>query len=379
MNYNKKLQVYFAQATLFLPILFGFFLYLFNLPFILIWIFIIFIHIFSSIPLEILLSKRNKWESKKQRNKPRYKNYLHPKIYRHLSLAMVYPYVYIFPIILIRYSNLGRVNDFLLNFEILVLFLIVIIIGICHFHLVFYLLNEYKSWKNYFRESLNSIIYPIYIYLLKSNIFYKSYCVFHYMSYYIRESVYLKTRIYKGFDQEKDFWLFRKLLSKIYENSHKIFFTILFISFILEILVLHKLYYFYYISFICLIIKYIGDVIWITGRRMLFFREVCLSDYIHKNYINPRYKHNFWISMLDQHFFFGFIHEYVTQEEFDLSKIKSQEYFDSLELYNIKIKVYLNSNDHLIKLRKKVAESKIYPLKMRVKSSYMYDHRGRTN
>ena len=195
----------------------------------------------------------------------------------------------------------------------------------------------------------------------------------------MRNLLYLGSNVYDGFDKKIDFSYFRRLLSKIYENKSKIFPLVIFISFILEIFILHNLYYFYYISFFVLIIKYIGDFIWIIGRRLLFFREVCLSDYIHKNYTNPRYKYKFWISMLNKKAFFGFVHEYITPKEFDLSKTKGQEYFDSLELYNIKIKTYLNGYNHFVKLRKRVVENKTYSIGMRIKCDYMDYHSVRIN
>ena len=301
-----SVQPIFAIIFLVIPVFFGFWTFHF-LRFILVesLLFSFLLHLFL-IPLQMILNSYNKWDQDFLANT--FSTWLHPRIIKHISLALVYPYIFGIYYSIIRYSRLGseifidlsRLGPY--QYYILFYSIIIPFLFIVYLPQITIAWKKVSSFRDYFWKQTTDLFYSWYIYLLsKKMIFFcieKLYKTIYYLAH--RLGVYNITYFHitgKG----KDFhyannvslpW-YRYVISHIFYNFLTVITILVVFSLFIEFL-LTKGYICFglYILFIAPVIRTLW-YLWKSLALSRFVVDCCLSDYLYTNWNKPKFVEDF--------------------------------------------------------------------------------------
>jgi hypothetical protein len=267
----------------------------------------------------------------------------HPILYKHIAIALIYPAVWGIFFTLSRYLRLGvTINIFDLisrfNLDIGILLLFLFPFGLCNIWIRFLIwkLMDLRFWLWF---ELSKLLYVIHLYLLRYKIYFYIFEKLHKIAFIwgtyisINPSVYPKT---------KDYGIFRNMLQTLYFKPYLGFLSILFCLLTEIVLTQGKLHYSLYILFAYPIIYAFGYCLSYL-YTMPWVNDVCRADYFARNWENPRYPTEFWISFVDPSERYNFNWEFSEEEEKNIqrlaSKYLSKKYsFRSMLPYRIQTK-----------------------------------------
>ena len=122
LNFNSdKNQILIAFNIFLLHIIFGIFFYMHDFSLLKSLFLFLIIHRISIIPLQKILHKKNRWFRDKPFGLYKNLNIYHPQMFKLGVLGIVYPYIFIFLLLILRYNNLGKCIKINLSFEFLLL------------------------------------------------------------------------------------------------------------------------------------------------------------------------------------------------------------------------------------------------------------------
>ena len=229
----------------------------------------------------------------------------HPKIFFHLSVASVYPAIWIIYFSIVRYLRLGQTltlsqvqNIFTPD---LVAFLLVSFSFILF--LFFFGILIINRLRNFLWDSLAILLVSIHIELLAYIVYFKITKYLYRLHYLIFSIFTIKNGLY----MTKNINLKPKKIQRFtsYLWFHPYWFSIIIVIFcFLELVVTYKISFSYYLLFFGPIILSICGGFNAFGCTN-FVQDVCLSDYLRLNFESPRYPQNFWCYLSAPDIFFG--------------------------------------------------------------------------
>ena len=357
-----------ASFLLFLPVLSGFFTYIvLNYSLIVASLFTFFVNVFVTLPLQVFLTKKNKWYV---RINPDVwlKLWPHPAFYLNISVWISYLYLFVLYFSIVRYVRLGKELDFsnivLSDYSsLLSLILVILTLGIGWVYLFYKVLDKTKDIiTNYFVafcEKINYICIQNKYYfvfcekLYKALFFISEYLHIHSSSHY-KNPIELRNRTVFP---RRNFSKFRKFLFYITYMRPQIFNFVVILSLIFEVALTKKLYFglytlFYYPLIVLLIrgLKRFHESAWT--------QNVCISDYMHDNWEKPHYPVLFCcFCETDPLWYFGY--EKIFTPETELKKDKfclnyTDKYYNLQNTYKFCLRV---TNNPMSSLTKRIAVS----------------------
>lgn len=272
-------------------------------------ILLIIIHIFILIPIFHFWSMLRKWTVFK--DKFIYQSWSHPRLYKSIAIALLYPLIWGLFFSLSRFLRLGStlyVFDILktINPDFVILIFISPYLILWFLIFLFYL----SKIRKYIWNELYILLYSIHIVLLRF------YFYFKFMEKIFKFKFLLHCLLAINLDfnkkpSEHTWW--RNALSFMYFNS-KFYVILMFFSLIAEILLTGKLHYGIYTLFIFSFMFGLLSCFFAYGNTDFVF-DCCYSDYCNRKWINPRYPHQFWFYFKDAYYYYGFEHEFKQQEK----------------------------------------------------------------
>lgn len=276
-------------------------------------------HIFILIPLFKFWSQLRSWRLKKDNHID--VSWSHPRLYEHISIAIIYPLLWGLFFASSRFLRLGTTINIYDYFYLIspdfciILFLLP--------HIILWLLIPFSyilRLRSYLWNQLSSLLYSIHIHLLKYYIYFK-------LMEYIYKMCFLFFSVFTLNMKKKITWL-KKLINFFY--YHPQFSVIgLFIFILLEIFLTNKVYFSIYFIFIYALI-YSFFSLCFTFLKTDFVFDCCLSDYISQRemFQNPRYPIRFWFYFQDAEYYFGYEYKFTEEQlnkiQIEIKKHKSQ-------------------------------------------------------
>jgi hypothetical protein len=305
---------------------------------------ILLLHCLITIPAILIHKKLANWSEKdvirQVQDKYKFYNVKSLMIYFDLSIGILYPYIFGVIILSIRYLMLNKEID--ISYFFTEIFLTILFVIFCYLPIMLFILWKISFFFNFLKEylwiKLLNILYSLHLFLL--NYWYdyffllsKIHKIMHFIRCYC--SKHSKTRWPKN---PSKFWL---LIDKLYVYP-QIFMYIIYFFIILEIIIYKRLFYTFYILFIYIYIKSIVSNLYSFGRTY-FGNDTCFSNYVYKNFSNPRYPVLFWYKFDEAYVFYGFQYFYFSekekneifiQKEFYKEKVNYREKNSSLSMYS---------------------------------------------
>jgi hypothetical protein len=262
---------------------------------------LIIIHLVIIIPIFHYWSELRLWDS----SDIKYYTWNHPKIFFHLSVASVYPAIWIIYFSVVRYLRLGQTltisqvqniftPDFLAFLLASISFLLFLFFG------VILIINRLR---NLLWNSMSILLASIHIYLLEYNLYFQITEYLYRVHYLIFSIFTINNEVY----MTKNVNLKPKKIQRFtsYLWFHPYWFSIFIIIFcFLELVVTYKISFSYYLLFFGPIILSICGGFNTFGCTN-FVQDVCLSDYLRFNFESPRYPPHFWTYLSAPDIFFG--------------------------------------------------------------------------
>lgn len=320
-NLKDIFSIIFSLLLLLFPIFFCIYFYInFNFSFRIVFLISFLLHLIL-LPVLYIINDKNAWSY--DFHNPMYGSWLHPRIIKQISLAVIYPYIFGVYYSFIRYNRLGStVNiDFSIAGEYQYAIIIIIIV-IPYFCILF--LPNINKLKNFITERRNilwnstvGLFYSWYIHKLSKNYF-----------FFIIEKIYKAYRLIQGYcvinspiywhSNEKIAW-YKYILNFIYLNSLNIFYILTFGGVILEILVKKQIHFGFYILFLIPIIRMLVTF-WISIGKSYLNVPACLADYLYTDWTNLKFPSKFEACIGNSDIIYPFT-LYPTEEQ----KIKLKE------------------------------------------------------
>lgn len=265
------------------------------------------IHIFILIPLLHYWSHLRSWSTFD--NNPLNDSWYNPHVFKHLSIALIYPLLWGIFFSFSRYLRLGSsfsllsIKEYVYNLsgDLIVIIFLLPYITLWLILFIHYMLYIRKAlWNNF-----AALIYSSHIYLLQ-----------YYLYFKIMELLYKMTFLLEcllTINIKKDITLLDKVINHIYYNP-KWFTLFMLFSIFVEILFTYKIYISIYILFYYPLIYGICSCL-MAFKDTNFVYDCCLSDYCSQRdlFKTPRYPFNFWNYFRDAEYYFG--HEYCFTDE----------------------------------------------------------------
>lgn len=278
-------------------------------------ILLILIHIFLIIPMFHYWSQYRRWNDVE--NKFTYGSWNHPRLYKHIAIASIYPLLWGIYFSISRYLKLGSTIHIYEYFSFIDIDTIILLIFLV-FYLVIYvfiILYQLSLLRRYLWSELSSLLYSIHIVLLHYYPYFRIMELIFKFGFLVRSLISINGPIY-----------YRQLNESFYTTESKIryitnylyyhpgWFTLIFLLSILsEIVITGQLYYGIYTLFLYPLIR--GTLsCFFTYNRTEFIFDCCFSDYIYRHWINPHYPSIFWMYFKDAEYFFNFQHDFNQYE-----------------------------------------------------------------
>ena len=304
-------SVFFDRVIPMCSILFPFFMIIFFKPldtwFACLLLLICF-NIFILVPLLHYWSELRQWD--KSSSTVSFDSWKHPRLYKNIAIAMIYPLLWGLYFSMSRFLRLGKsynVVNYLSesNPDLIVLFLFSLPYLICGIIIILFYLAKIR---NYFWSRVSILLYSLHIYLLQFYIYFRMMELL-YKSAFLMEcllTINISNKIYKS--------RWRRVINYLYYNP-KVFTVILLSSLLVEILYTKNLYYGIYILFVYPLVYSILSC-YFSYLSTNFIFDSCLSDYCSTryNFLNPRYPLIFWTYFRDAEYYFGFQYEFTYQQ-----------------------------------------------------------------
>lgn len=299
--------------------------------------------------------KPNTWNSAETRNTLSWSS---PKIFKHISIAFIYPYVYAIYFSILRILKIGKTVD-LSNFK---LFDFCLEYGIYVFYalmlyyecilLVIFITFFIKHLRNVLWENFLSLVYSFHLFLLQFTVYFKI-CEFIFKLYQIINYV-IGAKNPKIWYQLKNYSNFSKLRDILYFYPQVLsFLVILFI--ISELLFYKTISYSYYILFFYPLFYGLLMLFVLFGKSDFIF-DTCFSDYIYGRWENSRYPINFWEKFFDADTSYGFSYTFSKAQIEYLRKF-SQKFKWCLRKntnryhHNLLLTERVNNKGHLLRFK----------------------------
>jgi len=235
-----------------------------------------------------------------------------PKIFKQLSIALIYPYVFFIYFTFLRSLNLGTsinyslcVTDFFFDYGI---FILVYFLFFCYYfyYIFIILILSINNLRNFLWLQFIGIMYSIHLILLQFNMYFK-FCSFLFKGIYVID-YYIGAKNPKIWSFLKNYSLILKLRDVLYFIP-QIYTFLIFFFILCEILIFKQLSYSYYLLFFYPLI-YGFIVIFSSFGKSNFISDTCFSDYIYCNWGNPRYPIIFWENFFNANEIYGFSYKF---------------------------------------------------------------------
>lgn len=235
----------------------------------------------------------------------------HPRLYAHISIAMVYPLVWGVYFSLPRYLNLGHsinfTHSFLFETEVLI---ILLFLSPFMFFWGVFLINSFKGLRNYLWEEFFSLIVSIHHSLLANKIYFLLAKKVLFLTFLLDMLFTRDSPIARKYPRWDNF------LSTIYSYPFVIP-GIVFALFLIEFAYnagnvywsLYLLFFYPLFRGICFSVHHYAC------HRFTY--QVCLADLLAGNWNNPKYPYEFWDYVSDSEFHFGISFIPSSQTVFD--------------------------------------------------------------
>ena len=285
---------------------------------------VILIHSVIIIPVLHYWSNLRRWNSVE--NIIQYKKWNHPRLYKHIAIASLYPLIWGLYFSFSRYLRLGsiidishKVGDVYIDFIIIFTFLIPWL-----FLLTYSFLKGVIKIRLYIWNELYVLLYSCHVSALRYYLYFKFMELLYKFIFVIRSLLSLHGYVYYvNPDKPKLFPLWRRVINYLF--THTYWFTIIFfLSLLIEILLTGKLFYGIYTLFLFPLLRGILYCFFAFGRTDFIF-DCCFCDYVQQNLINPRYPTPFWTYFDDAEYYFGFAYEF-TQKDINIITTQLHKY-----------------------------------------------------
>jgi hypothetical protein len=330
---------------------------------------LILIHIIIIIPLFHYWAKYRRWNDIE--DKFTYKAWNHPRIYKHIAIASIYPLLWGIYFSTSRYLRLGstvNVYDQLSKIDIdTLVFLIIFFIYISIY--VFILLYKIATLRRYLWDELYVLLYSIHIVLLCFYPYFRIMELIFKFSYMLYALISINGPVYLR--KAKETFYTTESKSRYITNYlyyHPGWFTIMFfVSLLIEIIFSGQLYYGIYTLFLYPLIRGILSCLFCYSFTDFVF-DCCFSDYIYRHWDNPHYPNRFWIYFQDAEYYFDFEHEFNQLEADIISK--------EINKYKFKLRKKVSLLDHQshldmrVNMRAKLIKYQ-YPFRIRLAAAYV--------
>lgn len=325
---------------------------------------LIMIHSLILAPIFYYWSQLRRWHNNE--NDVYYQSWKHPRLYYHISIALIYPLLWGIFFSLSRFLRLGAIYniwDYIkisLNDIIVILFLMpYLMVWIA----IIFLLILQK--KNHLWNIFSSLLYSIHIYLLQYYIYFKFMELLHKSGFFITCLLTLNV----AYDN-KGAW-YQRFTNYFYYNTKWITF-IMFCLVIFEIFLTNKIYYGLYILFVYTCISRTLSC-YFAYAQTDFVYDCCYSDYCFLNIenIKLRYPHRFWTYFNDAEHYFGFEYSYTRKQ----AEMLSNEMKKPKAKWILCKKIPQDVHQDRVNLR--VQRKPYAPFYLRVAASYLHVNRVR--
>lgn len=323
---NSLISGILAFVLLCSPIIFGLFiinLKFFSLPSVILAVFLFHILV---LPLQFILNSRNNWD--KDFLNATFFSWLHPRILKHVSLALIYPYIFGLYYSIIRYSRLG--SYVFLDISKVAPYQYFILLFFLTFSFLFILLLPFiekffmvlSSFRNYLWEQTTDLFYSFYIYLLSKNYIFK-FLEKAYKSYYFLAFFIGVKNITYFLSSTKLPW-YRYVFSYLFYNFLNIIVISTFLSIFLEIVFTRgHIYYGLYLLFFMPFVRFFF-YLWQSLCLTPFYRDVCLADYLYTSWDELKDPQSFPIFVESAHVFFPIVVDLKPSQVIKLKEIEKK-------------------------------------------------------
>ena len=269
------------------------------------------IHSFVLTPIFHYWSKLRNWYNQ---NHISYNSWNHPRLYFHITLAIIYPLLWGIFFSLSRFLRLGITYDVWYYIKLMpqdiILILFILPYTLTWILIIIFFMSKMRQYLWY---ECSTLLYSIHIYLLHY------YFYFKFMELLYKTSFFFTCILTLNITYKNKITKLQRITNYLYYHPKWITFIVL--SFILfETIFTKKLYYGVYIIFIYTSIYKIISCFFAYGQLDFVF-DCCYSDYCFltdKN-LTLRYPQRFWTYFQDAEHYYGFQYDY-TQKQWDILK-----------------------------------------------------------
>lgn len=360
--FNIILDCVIPLLVLFLPSIIILYLLVFDTWFTRITLLIL-IHIFVLVPLFHYWSKLRCWHHKK--DEASYSLWSHPRIYKNIAFALVYPLLWGVFFSLSRFLRLGvtyNIYDYIISLPLDLLVIIFILPYLRMWTIIF--LFYFSQIRRYLWNECSILLYSSHIYLLQYFVYFRFMELIYKSSFII-----IYALIYHNNKNNSCWW--QRTINHLYYNPAWI--TLFMLGMIIfEIIITNKIYYGIYILFIYTSIYRIFSCYFAYAHTDFIF-DCCFSDYcfLTDKKIKPRYPQRFWFYFQDAEYYFGFEYQYTKKQSEmlvkELNKPKAQ--------WRLRKKVSQDLHQDYVNLR--IAKRLTSPFSLRMAANYLHTNRVR--
>lgn len=298
---------------------------------------LILVHCLLLIPLFTYWSNLRSWDYDKSSSSVDLLSWSHPRLYKHIAIALIYPSIWGIYFSTLRYLRLGSTIDLYnvcLSYSNIFIFLF--------FFFYFTFPVYYKVFalflmiRNLLWDHTITLFYSFHIYLLRYFVYFRL-CELIYKAHFLYHDILSGSVGATTWDLTSVAY-YRKVISYIYYKP--IILSFIYFSLIISELICFngQLFYSIYILFLYPLLFSCFRCFSLFGFSK-FIKDVCLCDYITHNFINPRYPLIFWSQLLNASFYYGF------EQQFDP---------DIVSILGTTSLAYNEMYKHIIKRRKEV-------------------------
>lgn len=239
-----------------------------------------------------------------------YKSWNHPRLYKNIALALIYPLFWGLYGSCSRFLRLGQTYDVVNNIsQISADNIIILFISPYIMIWLFLISSAIIKVKKYLWNEVYVLLYSTHIFLLQFYGYFKIMEMLFKSSFCVEQLLTLNI----NYKQRNISW-WKKMINYFFYYPKWV--VILIFSFIvMEIMVTKQLYYGLYILFFFPIIHNIFSCYIAFGYTEFVF-DCCFCDYISQRdkFQTPRYPINFWNYFRDAEYYFGFEYDYTPEQ-----------------------------------------------------------------
>lgn len=274
---------------------------------------VILIHIFILLPIFHYWSKLRRWDD--MDNKQSYESWNHPRLYKHIVIATIYPLLWGLYLSCSRFLRLGSTYNVIDYFSSIHSDFIVMFFLFPHVILWVLIPLVYISQiRKYLWNELYVLLYSFHI------LFLQFYSYFRVMELLYKSAFFVTCILTLNINNHnyKPWW--QKFINHLYYNP-KWFTIMMFSSLIVEIILTNKLYYGIYTLFLFpFIYSLLSSYFAYYSTNFIF--DCCFSDYCNQkdNFKKVHYPIIFWKYFNDAEYYFGFVYEYTPIQAKEIAK-----------------------------------------------------------